>query len=512
MNTKFKAGVYLFLLILLGKLITLVKDVVLSLYYGISWEADAYFIANSVPILVYAALYTAIPHVFLPLYNKIRTNYGEDLGYGFVNSFINIFLVIAIALSSLSIYFAPYIIDYISPNLQQNARNLSVDLARIFSISFAFTTVVSVFISMQHVNKKFTGSQIVPIINNSFVIISIIFLSKKLGLKVVALFAVLSWVIQIPIQKLYIGQSYRYKLEINLKKINLKQTLILLTPAFFGALIEQANALVDIYLASSLQTGNISALNYASRLMMSISLLFPMVVTTIMYPYFSDCFIKNRIQKLNVSIEKSLKSSVLLSLPLLIIALFYNVEIIKIVFERGRFDNEAAELTASIFLAYALGIVFVALRELLNKVYYSLQKAKNLLYISSLSIILNITLSFMLVETYGAQGIAMATSISVLVHVLIQIFILKNTIGSRFVRKTLPFFVKVAVSSILMVLVLIVLNNIRLTNITLLNLVAASMLAVISYIASLYFTKQKEMVFFIDKIIMQLKKLNYEKK
>ncbi|WP_198265338.1 hypothetical protein [sulfur-oxidizing endosymbiont of Gigantopelta aegis] len=71
MNIKLSTGICLFILLILGKLITLAKDIVLSSFYGVSWQADAYFIANGVPLLVFSAFYSTIPLVFLPAYNKI---------------------------------------------------------------------------------------------------------------------------------------------------------------------------------------------------------------------------------------------------------------------------------------------------------------------------------------------------------------------------------------------------------------------------------------------------------
>lgn len=500
----FKASIYVFLLIFLGKLFALLKDVALSLFYGISWEADAFFIANGVPVLMFSAFYTSISLVFIPVFISIKNKHGINAAYFFSNSFINVYLIIACILSCLAIYFSSNIIDLISPGISSETRELSIDLAQIFSTSFLFTAVVSVLISMQHANKVFIGSQLVPVINNLFVIAAIIFLSKNLGLEIVAIVAVLAWVVQIPIQKHFVGLGFTYKPCFVFESVNFRYFLLLFVPAFLGTLLDQANILVDIYLASSLEAGTVSAINYASRLMMAISLLFPMVVSTIMYPYFSDYVAQNKIQKLNISIEKSLKISLLLSTPLLIIVLLFSEELVKFVFERGSFDSEAAFLTGNIFFMYSFAIIFLAIRELLKKVYYAMHKPKIVLYINGFSILLNIALSFILVEVLGAKGIALATSISVLVHVTIQFYVLKRIIGSRFFRKMNKFFIKLSFSSAIMLIVLIMFKNFRVINIPLLDIGLTLFVAVLSYIVSLSFLKQRETVYVREVLFQRL--------
>ncbi|MBK7978841.1 MAG: hypothetical protein IPK06_02280 [Ignavibacteriae bacterium] len=77
-------------------------------------------------------------------------------------------------------------------------------------------------------------------------------------------------------------------------------------PVFLSIVVEQLNVIIDTSLGSSLNEGNISALNYANRLMNFSSGMFVLVISTIMYPIFSDLIVKKEISQLKIEIAKNI--------------------------------------------------------------------------------------------------------------------------------------------------------------------------------------------------------------
>jgi len=442
-----KTAVVIFILIAIGKLTALGKDMSMSAIFGISWQADAYFIASGVPLLIFSAVYATIPIVFLPLYTKIKLQQNQSTAFGFSNNFLSIFLLLSLLLCVMSIYFAPNIIDLISQKLPNEVRLLSINLARIFSLSFVLTIFIGVFSSIQYANKSLIGPQLIPIINNIIVMSAIIFLSRSYGIEVVAYSAVFAWLVQIPLQKKLTTSEYIFKFNFSIKGVNINHFFILFIPAFFGILIDQVNILVDLYLSSGLKIGTVSAISYSSKLTMLVGLTLPIVVTTIMYPYYSDSAVKGMTRTLSLLVEKSIKISLMLTVPILIISILFNDDIIKLLFQRGEFNDKATIYTSEIFLYYAFAIVFIGIREVFSKVFFALQKPNIILYISTISVAINIILSITLVQHIGVVGIPLATSISVLVHIILQCVMLSKILGSRFYRKLDKFLIKISIAS-----------------------------------------------------------------
>ena len=52
--------------------------------------------------------------------------------------------------------------------------------------------------------------------------------------------------------------------------------------------------------------------------------------------------------------------------------------IVKLLFERGAFDLRATQMTSSALFCYSIGIIGFGLRDILSRVFYSIQDTKHL--------------------------------------------------------------------------------------------------------------------------------------
>ena len=87
-------------------------------------------------------------------------------------------------------------------------------------------------------------------------------------------------------------------------------------------------------------------------------------------------------------------------------------ELVAVAFARGAFDKNAVDITQSILGCYAPGLLFLAFRETLTKVFYSLKDTVTPAKNATLGIILNMALSLTLPFIVGVEGLAIAYSIS----------------------------------------------------------------------------------------------------
>ena len=62
--------------------------------------------------------------------------------------------------------------------------------------------------------------------------------------------------------------------------------------------------------------------------------------------------------------------------PISIGAIVLSKPIVKLLFERGAFDISATLMTESALSMYSIGLVAYGLRDIINKVFYSLQDTK----------------------------------------------------------------------------------------------------------------------------------------
>ncbi len=100
--------------------------------------------------------------------------------------------------------------------------------------------------------------------------------------------------------------------------------------------------------------------------------------------------------------------------------------IVEIAFQRGEFDATATMMTSQALIFYSVGLVSMALRLLITRVYYSLQDTKTPMINGAISVGFNIVLNLMLVQYMGHAGLAFATSIATTIATILMFYGLKK--------------------------------------------------------------------------------------
>ena len=122
---------------------------------------------------------------------------------------------------------------------------------------------------------------------------------------------------------------------------------------------------------------------------------------------------------------------------------------IRIAYGRGRFDEESVRLTGQVFLFYVIGVPFSSMRDLMNRVYHSMENTKTPMIIACISMALNIVLNLILRGVMGVNGLAFATSVAALIGCSLLARGITQRIGRVFNRKFVLELAKIAFSSAL---------------------------------------------------------------
>ena len=108
----------------------------------------------------------------------------------------------------------------------------------------------------------------------------------------------------------------------------------------------------------------------------------------------------------------------LITVPATVGLIVLAAPIVEIAFQRGEFDAIATVMTSKALVFYSIGLVAMAIRLLLNKVYYSLQDTKTPMINGAISVVFNIVLNLILVKYMAHAGLALATSIATTIAII----------------------------------------------------------------------------------------------
>jgi putative peptidoglycan lipid II flippase len=106
---------------------------------------------------------------------------------------------------------------------------------------------------------------------------------------------------------------------------------------------------------------------------------------------------------------------------MVVLSLGLSREIVDIVFGRGAFLERDVSAAAAIFRFYVYGIMFVAVREIFNRLLFSFQKTAIPLYIGLLAAAVNVVISITLTRLMGPPGIAAGAAASAMFYVICQV-------------------------------------------------------------------------------------------
>ena len=450
MSKLAKATIGLMIATIVAKVLGFGRELVLASYYGASMYSDAYIIAMNIPFVLFTVIGSTLATVFIPIYFKVNNELGEEKSLEFVNNIFNIVIILCTILTVLGIMFTQYLVKIFAVGFEGEGLKVAIDFTRITVISIVFMGLSYLMTSYLQIKNNFIIPGIMSVPKNIIIIIAII-LSTRYNPYIMIWGALLGTIVEfIFIYPFVRKNGYRYKPFINIGDKYIKEMSLLMVPVLIGVSVNQLNKMIDRSLASTLVEGSVSALNYANKLNGFVTALFITSIASVVYPMLSKLSNEEDKGKFISSIVKSVNSIILLVLPISVGAMVLATPIVKLLFERGEFDARATSMTAISLIMYSLGMVAFGLRDILGKVFYSLQDTKTPMINGVITVLMNIILNFVLVKYLQIAGLALATSISAIICIFLLFNSLKKKIGYFGQDKIIKTTLKSIISAIVM--------------------------------------------------------------
>ncbi len=441
-----KTFVVIIFITMFSKILGLFRDVTLSFLYGTSGVSDAFVIATIIPITLFSFIAIGISSGFIPKYAEVQNKYGEQESLKFTNIFLNTIISITLAIIIIVILFTQEVIFLFASGLDGDAFDLAVRLTRISIISIFFSALFTILCEYSRIK----GSFIIPAaigIPYNVVIISFMLLSERLGymyLGIGILFAALTQFLFI--LPLVVKKGYRYKLSLKIDK-NVKNAIAISIPAILGVSANQINKILDQVLASRIVEGGITSLRYAGVLNGFVQGLFALTLGALIFPKISQLFAEGKVLDMKNKFVESVILLLLLITPVNIGFILYSKEITSLVFGRGAFDENSLLLTSTALFFYSVAIVSFCLRPLITNVFYAMKKSKIPMINGFISIGINVILSLILSRYMGIGGLALATSISATIAVILLWIKLQKVTGSLNTMMIFKIFIKILIAA-----------------------------------------------------------------
>lgn len=426
-----KSALIIVVLTLGSKFLGFIREVLIAAKFGSGMETDAFFVAMTGTSLITGLISNAVSTTFIPILSEVEVKEGKDGKLYHANNMNNIIFLISVLLVGVGWFISPLLVKLLAKGFVGEQFNLAVKLTRIGFPMILFSGAIGVLTAYLQSNQRFFSTSFIGFPFNLVYIIFLIFLSSRFGIKGLMTVAVIAVVAQLLILlPEAIKSGFKFKYIFDMKDSYVRKVLYLSIPVFIGVAINDLNVIVDRTLASSLVAGSISALNYANKLNSLILTVFISAITTVVFPILANEFNKSNIDGVKRVMTYGVNLILIITIPATVGLAVLAKPIVEVAFERGAFDASATVMTSEALIFYSIGLVAMALRLLITRVYYSLQDTKTPMINGAISVGFNIVLNIILVKYMAHAGLAFATSIATIIATVLMFYELKKKIGS----------------------------------------------------------------------------------
>lgn len=488
------------IIVVFSKMIGFLREAVIAAFYGANANTDAYFLAQSMPAMIFPAVCSSISTAFLSLYVNKTITEGEEFGDKFASKAIIVSIFIGIILGGIGILVIPYVVPIFAPGFDLPTREHAIALSRITMSSFILTMIQYMLTAVLNSKKFFRGAQIAGVLHNIFVIIVTVSFGKNQTMGFLTWTSIGGLLIQIIVLISMTRNRFRFTFSYEVINKDIVSMFRLTIPILIGNSIVQINTIVDKALASNLTEGGVSALSYSNSLNSIVTSVFIISLSMVLYPTLAENASKNNNEHFSKNLIENLKILIIIIVPISIITVIYAYDIVSFVFERGTFTSKATQLTSDALTYYAIGYTFIAIREVNIRGFYAQGDSKTPMVNGIISVGLNIILSIILAKYMGISGIALGTSISAVISAILMLISMKKRMRYINISNILPTAFKVSLAAIVTSIILHIFSKIVPSSIPVLRFSLATVLGFLVYFIILIILKC-EVVFGLIKLI-----------
>ncbi|MCD6500938.1 murein biosynthesis integral membrane protein MurJ [bacterium] len=414
LNSKAKTVTFAAILLAISALISRVlgvfRDNLLANLFS-KQQTDIYFAAFRIPDFVYGILITGgVVAAFLPIFSEyFKKNKIE--AQTLTNNVLTFFLLFLIFFCSLLAIFTPQLVRIIVPGFSPYQKELVVSLTRIMFLSPILLGISAIFSGILQYFSLFFALALAPIFYNIGIIIGILFLAPRFGLKGLALGVGLGALFHLAIQiPPLLKSGFRFKPSFNFKHQGLQKIFKLMLPRILGSATFHINLIVITAIASTLVPGSLSCFNFANNLRGVPIGLIGIPFATATFPALARTFAEKKKREFLKSFSDIFSRILFLIIPLSFLIFLLREQIVRIILgtsilNEGKFTWWETKLTAGALGIFTIGLFAASLIPLLVRAFFALRDTKTPVKIAVLCMVLNITFCFLFVNLLKTSDI-----------------------------------------------------------------------------------------------------------
>ena len=411
--------------VFLSRILGLVRDKIISYYFGAGAEADVYFTAFVVPdFLNYLLAGGYFSITLVPLLASAFLKDEQD-GWRFFSAATSWAFVSISLLTAIAWVFAPTIASLIAPGFSEENTLRLAHFLRIILPAQIFFLPGACFSALLYLRKQFTVPALSPLIYNFSIIlggVASFYLFPEKGMEGFC------WGV---LAGAFLGSLLLPAFAAKLGGLNftplllhkgMKTLVLLALPLMLGQSIVALDEQFVRIFGSLTGEGGVSLLNYARRIMLVPVGVVAQAAGVASFPFLTALAASRNTAEFNKTLNTATANTLLLALPLSLWICVSAEPIMRLIFQQGSFTASDSRTSGLLLSMMMLGVGFWVVQQIIGRAFYAYQNTLTPALMGSLATALTLPVYWFGAKNLGAFGVALAGTFGIGLYTLFITF------------------------------------------------------------------------------------------
>jgi len=417
---------------LVSRLLGLVRDVMTAALIGAGGAWDAFVLAYTVPNLLRRLLGEgALSSAFIPVFAEEREARGKAAAFHFFAVTLTGLALVLLGLAVLGTV-ATYVVPASWLGVGDEKGALTLDLIRVFQPYMLFVCLMAFLMGALNSLDHFLAPALAPALLNlcwiagMVVAFPLVSDDPSTRVLVVAIAIVIGGALQLAVQIPPLrALGVRFRPSVDFKSPAFRRMLVTLLPIVVALAPVQINIAFDRIIAATMIEGDgaNSHLFYGNRLMQLPLALIGVAMGVAVFPRLSRLAAARDDTNFAASVGTALRTTLFLAIPASIGLAVISGPVISLIYERQEFTRASAIITGDVLFHYAFGVAAVCALQVITRAFHSVRDTRTPVLVTAATVVLNLALNLLLVGSMRESGLALATSITAVVNVVVLLWL-----------------------------------------------------------------------------------------
>jgi putative peptidoglycan lipid II flippase len=414
-----------------SQMVAFVTQIVIAGAFGARADMDAFLAANTLPQYLITVLLSALGFVLIPVFVDYASVPDHGEAWEIVNAILSLCALVLGVLALAGIFFARPILHWTTPGLSASSLDLAVKVSMFTWPTLVVTGLISLLTGVYQALHRFSWSSAVPVLGALLNLALVEALARPFGVIGVAAAATAGLVLQMILLAPVVARSGHFRISFNYGHAGVRQVLHLLWPLLISSLLIRWTPIIDRYLASGLQEGTISHLSYAFKLLTLSTMVLSTGITTVVFPRMALNIATSNLSGLGQTVSTGLRLMWVVIAPSVTLGAVLSVQIVTLLFVRGRFTHADAAEVGGLLRIYLLSMIAGGLGNITGRAFYALKETRLIAILGVLEASAYAVYTPLLARRFGASGVALGYVLYFNLSLLWQFPVLRYKMGNH---------------------------------------------------------------------------------